>query len=352
MKVSPARIASEIQHAIHKSLIWLVLLSYVTAAVLPELGLSMRSVELGTLELAQSKITFSLPPAMLAFLLFNAGLGTKTNDLANLARHPRLLVAGVAGNLTTPLAFILMVSITMRLWHNPDEVQQILTGLALIAAMPIAGASTAWAQNASGNLALSLGLILLTTILSPVLTPLVLHSVGFIAAGDYSEDLHELASNGAGAFLGAWVIVPSLLGISGHRLLGERRAAAISPYLKLANSFILILLNYSNASLSLPSVLSQPDLDFLAAILIIVGLLCLTMFGAGYWIARGFRVDRGSAASLMFGLGMNNNGAGLVLASLALSDHPAVMVPVIIYNLIQHLVASFVDEALSRRSPL
>ncbi len=352
MKVGPSRIASEIQHTIHKSLIWLVLLSYVTAAFLPEFGLSIRSIELGSVEVAQSKITFSLPPAMLAFLLFNAGLGTKTTDLADLARHPRLLITGVAGNLIAPLAFILAVSITMRLWHNPDEVQQILTGLALIAAMPIAGASTAWAQNANGNLALSLGLILLTTLLSPVLTPLVLHLVGFIAAGDYSEDLHELASNGAGAFLGTWVIVPSLLGISGHRLLGEKRAASISPYLKLANSFVLILLNYSNASLSLPGVLSRPDMDFLAAILLIVGLLCLTMFRVGYLIARGLRADRGSASSLMFGLGMNNNGAGLVLASLVLSDHPVVMVPVIIYNLVQHLVASFVDKALSGRFQL
>jgi BASS family bile acid:Na+ symporter len=47
----------------------------------------------------------------------------------------------------------------------------------------------------------------------------------------------------------------------------------------------------------------------------------------------------------MFGLGMNNNGAGLVLASLELADDPGVMLPVIFYNLIQHLVASLVDSA-------
>jgi BASS family bile acid:Na+ symporter len=50
----------------------------------------------------------------------------------------------------------------------------------------------------------------------------------------------------------------------------------------------------------------------------------------------------------MFGLGMNNNGTGLVLASLALADHPRVTLPIIFSNLVQHLAAGFVDRWLSR----
>jgi BASS family bile acid:Na+ symporter len=46
---------------------------------------------------------------------------------------------------------------------------------------------------------------------------------------------------------------------------------------------------------------------------------------------------------------MNNNGAGLVLASMALAHHPRVMLPIIFYNLLQHLVASVVDFAMVRR---
>jgi BASS family bile acid:Na+ symporter len=235
----------------------------------------------------------------------------------------------------------------MKLWPEPDEVQQILAGLALVASMPIAGASTAWAQNANGNLTLSLGLILLTTLSSPILTPLVLHAGGFITTGHYSEDLHELASSGADLFLGVWVILPSLLGMLAHRILGERRSNAISPYLKLANFIVLALLNYSNASLTLPGVIAQPDFDFVIVMLIIVFLLCFVMFGAGYFLARVLRAGRAEMASMMFGLGMNNNGAGLVMASLAFSDHPNVMLPIIFYNLIQHFMAALVDKFLS-----
>jgi BASS family bile acid:Na+ symporter len=342
------RLVAELQHAIHKRFIWIVLSSYLAAAIFPGFGLSIRNIDIGVVALAGTKINLTLPPMMLALLLFNAGLGTRVKELRSLAHHPRLLAVGVAGNVLAPLTFIAAISLLMTLWHNSEEVQQILTGLALIAAMPIAGASTAWAQNSNGNLALSLGLILLTTLLSPIVTPMALHSVGFVTTGDYSEDLHELANEGAVSFLSAWVIMPSLLGLAAHGILGEKRAALVSPYLKLTNSVILILLNYSNAALSLPGVISQPDADFVMAISIIVGLLCVSMFWAGYRISRSFQADRSTTTSLMFGLGMNNNGAGLVLASLMLSDHPSVLLTIILYNLIQHLVASLVDKALSR----
>jgi BASS family bile acid:Na+ symporter len=150
----------------------------------------------------------------------------------------------------------------MNFWHNQEEVQQILTGLALVASMPIAGASTAWSQNSNGSLALSVGLVLSTTALSPLLTPFVLHMAGFVTTGDYSEDLHELASGEVASFLGLWVILPTLLGVVTRIIARESCVSDATPYLKLTNYCVLLLLNYSNASLTLPNVISHPDLDF------------------------------------------------------------------------------------------
>jgi len=338
-------------HLIHRHFIWLIVCSYIVAAVSPGFGLWIRALNLGSVDVFQSQLVFSLPSMLLASLLFNAGLGVRTKELKHLLRKPFVLLGGVFGNLAAPLAFIIAISFAMRFWHNPDEVQQILVGLALVASMPIAGASTAWVQNANGNLALSLGLVLATTMLSPLLTPLVLHAVGFVTTGDYSDDLHELASDGAVSFLGVWVILPSLLGILTRWVVGEHRIQAAMPYLKLMNYGVLVLLNYSNASLTLPNAASAPDIDFLAVMLVIVIALCLAAFVSGYLLARIFQADRKGTVSLMFGLGMNNNGTGLVLASLVLADHPQVMLPIIFYNLIQHLVASSVDFAVFRRQP-
>ncbi len=336
-------------HLIHRYFIWIIVSSYLIAAVMPGFGLWIRTLNLGSFSVFQCKLDFPLPPLMLASLLFNAGMGARSAELRHLLHKPWVLLGGVFGNVATPLAFIMVVSFAMRFWHNPDEVQQILVGLALVASMPIAGASTAWSQNANGNLALSLGFVLATTLLSPLLTPMVLHAVGFVTVGDYSEDLHELAADGAVSFLGAWVILPSLLGILARWLAGDDRINSVMPLVKLINYCVLVLLNYSNASLTLPNVLSDPDLDFLAIMLVIVIALCSLAFASGYLLARVFHSDRKETVSLMFGLGMNNNGTGLVIAALALADHPQVMLPIIFYNLVQHLVASSVDYAIFRR---
>ena len=338
-----------IVHFVHRNFIWLIVASYLSATVEPEFGLWIRHVNFGNLNLLGNELSFSLPQIMLAILLFNAGLGVKTSELPILLSKSSLLLGGVLGNLLTPLLFIGFVSFIMSFWHDPDEGQQILVGLALVASMPIAGASTAWSQNANGNLALSLGLVLLTTFLSPLLTPLVLHAVGFVTTGDYSEDLHELASSGAVSFLGVWVISPSLFGILSRRLMGEACHGDLKNQIKLFNYIILILLNYCNASLTLPQALSNPDADFLVLILIVVTSLCIFAFASGYLLSIFFQADRNAKVSLMFGLGMNNNGTGLVLASVALADHPEVLLPIIFYNLVQHLVASIVDHQFFSR---
>jgi BASS family bile acid:Na+ symporter len=338
-------------HFVHRHFIWFVLASYAVASFSPGLGLWIRGVSFGDVALFGQKTTVTLPVMMLALLLFNAGLGVQTSRLRNLAHHPLLLLAGLAGNLVIPLGFILVVSQVMNLWHNPDEVQNILVGLALVASMPIAGSSTAWSQNANGDLALSLGLVLGSTLVSPLTTTVVLHTVGLLTTGDYSEDLHELAADNTGIFLGIAVILPSLLGIGVRRLAGETRIDAAKPLLKLFNSVNLLLLNYSNASVSLPQTIADPDWDFLAVTLGIVVALCVLAFAAGWWLGRSLKGDAAQQAALMFGLGMNNNGTGLVLASMALADHPRVLLAIIFYNLVQHLVAACVDALICRRQP-
>jgi BASS family bile acid:Na+ symporter len=100
---------------------------------------------------------------------------------------------------------------------------------------------------------------------------------------------------------------------------------------------------------TLPSVVAHPDLDFLTITLVIVTGMCATAFASGYLLARACHVDRKQMTSLMFDLGMNNNGAGLVLASMALADHPGALLPIIFYNLIQHFAASIADFSLFRQ---
>ena len=339
---------SRLAGGLHRHFLALLFASYAAAALWPGPGLAIRGLSLGQVGLGPIRTEASLPLLMLSCLLFNAGLGVNPLQLGGLLHRPRTLAAGLSANIFFPIVFILSVSWWMHLWHNEDEVQNILVGLALVASMPIAGSSTAWSQNADGDMALSLGLVLGSTFSSPLMTPIALHAVGFVATGDYAEDLHALASGHTGSFLAIGVIAPSLLGIAAGLALGRARIAAAKPYLKLVNSVILLALNYSNAAISLPQAIADPDLDFLAVTLGIVTALCVLAFAVGWGTARLLRTGREQQISLMFALGMNNNGTGLVLASMALADHPRVMLPIIFYNMVQHLVAGGANSMIHR----
>jgi BASS family bile acid:Na+ symporter len=337
-----------VSHFIHHYFLGLLIGAYALAGLFPAAGLCIYNVTFGRVTLGGETTRVSLPMVMLALLLLNAGLGVETRRLKSLLRRPHVLLAGLAANLLVPVAFIFAVSVVMRLWHNPDEVQVILVGLALVAAMPIAGSSAAWTQNAKGDLALGLGLVLASTLLSPLTTPMIFELVEQMATGEYALVLDGLEGNGTGALLILCVLLPSVLGTAARLVIGAARLTRARPVLKLVNSINLLLLNYANASVSLPQIVAAPDWDFLAVSLAVVVALCVLAFTAGWYLARLLRADAAQRAALMFGLGMNNNGTGLVLTSMALANQPRALLAIIFYNLVQHLVAGAVDVLITR----
>ena len=68
---------------------------------------------------------------MLSILMFNASLGLKCSDVKDLMQKKYLLLAGLAATLIIPIIYIYGMTIAMRLWYEPFEVQYILVGLAL-----------------------------------------------------------------------------------------------------------------------------------------------------------------------------------------------------------------------------
>ncbi len=275
----------------------------------------------------------------------------RAGRIGQLARRPGMILAGLAANLVVPLVFLAVMVPVLGVWHNPDEAAIVLVGLAPVSSMPIAGSSTGWAQAANGDMALSLGLVLGSTFLSPLSTPASLHALGMLAPSHYAEQLHDLAGRDTGTFLLVWVLIPSALGILVRAILGEERVRAIESRVKIVAPVTLLVLCYTNAASCLPKALGNPDWDFLSIIMVFVAGLCSVTFAAGHAIGRLMGADRGQRVALMFGLGMNNNGTGLVLASMAMGSQPLVMLPIIVYNLVQHVIAGIVNAFLRRAEP-
>ena len=332
-------------HFLHARLLWLLLAVYIMAALLPGPALALRVISMAGSGAALS-VPLTLPAFLLAVLLFNAGFGVRISALRHLGQSSLVLGAGTLVNLAAPVLAILAASLLLRLWDNRAEAQNVLTGMVLIASMPIAGSSTAWAQNAAGDLTVSLGLVLLSTALSPLTTPLLLHAGSCITAGDWSHRLSQLAGQGTGHFLIPFVLAPSLAGMLLRTITRARVVRQIQPAVQIANTVVLLLLCYLNAAVSLPHLVAHPDAELLAMVLAVTVWLCLVMFGAGWFLACVLRLERARQAPLIFGLGMNNNGTGLVVAATAMQGYPLALLPILLYNLLQHLAAGVVDRLL------
>ncbi len=94
---------------IHGYLIWLIILSYLLASILPEPGLILREVHFTNPMSNNQKIPLSL--VLLSLILFNAGIGVKIYDLSDIKKDIWILIVGVISNVTVPLTFISLITL-------------------------------------------------------------------------------------------------------------------------------------------------------------------------------------------------------------------------------------------------
>jgi BASS family bile acid:Na+ symporter len=335
-------------HFLHAQFLWFLVGVYALAAFAPHVGqLVCGFAQNGRLFGYDFRI--SAPAALLGFLLFVAGLAVKAEHLRDVFRHPKALGIGLAASIIVPVLVLIAAAPLLSFWSDPGEVRALVVGLAVVAAMPVAGSSAGWSRAVDGDCALSLGLVLLSTLLSPFTTPLALHAAGVFAPEGAGTDLMQLAGNGgAGMFVALWVVLPVLLGLFIRWVMGAARTDAASPVLKFASSVVLLVLCYSNASTCLPAAVANPDWDFLALVVVAAGLACVAAFAAGFGAAQVVSADPARRASLVFGVGMANNGAGLALAAGTLAACPMALLPVVAINLLQHIAAGVASSRLER----
>lgn len=333
----------------HHTFLWLLVGAYALAGLAPAAGCWLSGLtKTGTV--FGHAVRVSAPAALLGVLLFAAGFAIRGEHLRGVFRRPAALVVGLTASIVVPVLVLLAVAPLLSLWHDPAEACDLAVGLAVVAAMPVAGSSAGWSRTADGDCALSLGLVLLSTLLSPLTTPLAFGAAAQFVSGNAGGVLSGLAGvGGTGTFVVAWMVLPTVLGLATRRAIGGARADAAGPWIKRATTVALLVLCYANASICLPRVFDDPDWDFLALVAVAAVVVCATAFAAGFGAARAVRADPARRAALVFGIGMANNGAGLALVAVVLTGYPMVLLPVITINLVQHLAAGWSSARLSHR---
>ncbi|MEU5208605.1 bile acid:sodium symporter [Streptomyces sp. NPDC020742] len=332
-----------------RRLTWAMPAAYVAAALLPQPGRWARGLPCGALPLPGGHTALTPQALLLCYVLFTAALQVPARELSVLLRRPGLLLAGTAANTALPLLVLVLLAGAFTLLPDADRGSGLLTGLALIAAMPVAGGATVWGGRAGGNQTLVVGLVLASTLLSPLTIPLTLAGAAAVTCGGYALALGRLAHLAGGAVAAAGVVAPCLAGLAVRAVLPARTAARALPWLKLLALAAALALTYLNAAGAFTDLIARPRPALLLLSTAAAAVMCAASFALGWCLARALKAAPADTVALTFTSGMNNSSAGAVLATTRFPAHPHVLLPILAYSVLQKLLAGLADGALSGR---
>ena len=331
---------------VHRNLLWLLVASYALAALLPGPGRAIRGLSLT--RATGDEVT--APMLLLALLLFCASAVVRWSQLRELMQRPGILLLGLLAIWLVPCLFVSALGWVLPSLLGDYVTTGMLVGLALVAAMPVANSSVAWCQNAQGNVALSLGLIVLTIVLSPLAAPQMLNLMGLSLSQQETAQCQQLVTRFSGTFFIVWVILPSLAGMIVNGLAGPALIDRARSILRMVSAATLLTLNYANASLAMPDAFDEEAPKTILVSSILAVMLSALGIASGWLLSRLLAVDKATATALMFGFSMKHTGLALVLAGDVLHTEPRVILMIVLATLLQHVVAGMADWYFMHRS--
>ena len=246
----------QVARFVKRHFLWLLLGCYTLALFWPGPGLAMRRTEWSPGRMPD--VQLSLPLLLLALMLFCAALLTDLAQIRAIWRQPILLCLALGAVWLGPALLVVAAGYVIPWMVDGPATTGLLVGLALVAAMPVANSSVGWSQNADGNLALGLALIVLSISLSPLVTPTLLSVLGMSLSPEEQNYCEALVNRFSGLFFIVWVVFPTSAGFACRYFAGPERISRMSSWLTLASAAALLALNYINSALALPEVYDSP----------------------------------------------------------------------------------------------
>ncbi len=231
---------------------------------------------------------------LLGVVMFGMGITLRANDFLLVLKRPGVIVLGTA------MQYLLMPLIAFILSLILDLPVEIMTGMVLLGACPGGTASNVICYLAKGDVALSITLTFVSTLLAFVLTPaltwLYIGQAVPVEVGNMMLSIVKI------------VLIPVTLGIMINTLFG-RRIKSIRhtfPALSVATIVfiiaIIIALNKENILIAGP--------------LVILAVVLHSAFGftGGYSLSKILGLDERDAKTLAIEVGMQNSGLSVALA--------------------------------------
>lgn len=263
---------------------------------------------------------------LLGIVMFGMGLTLELSDFNEVFKRPKEVLLGVVGHFVImPLiAYLLAVGL-----HLPKDVA---VGVILVGCCPSGTASNVMVFLARGNVALAVAIASVSTILAPIVTPLL---ILLLASKWVNVSVASLFLS-----IVQVIIVPLVVGFIIKKFFGKQ-AKAGAKAMPLV-SVIAIVLIVSGVVAGSAAKLAQTGLLIFGVVI----LHNLLGFLIGFFFARLCGMDLAKQKAVSMEVGMQNSGLGVAIATAHFS--PLAAVPSAIFSVWHNLSGSVLANIYSR----
>ena len=265
---------------------------------------------------------------LLIVIMFGMGLTLKSDDFILVFSHPKEITFGAISQ----YAIMPLIALILSYLFHLDSA--LMAGVVLVGTCPGGTASNVITYLSKGDVALSVCMTSVNTLLSPVLTPLI----------TYLILKTTVETNVWAMFIGIVnvILVPILLGIVANKFFSDftKKITKILPGISvIAISFIVASVVSHNAE----KILSAGII-----ILLIVILHNILGYILGFCIGKLLKLNNAKTKAFSIEIGMQNSGLATSLATTTFTTTPEAAVPGAIFS-VWHNISGAILAAIYRR---
>lgn len=274
--------------------------------------------------------TTNYTSVFLGAAMFGMGLTIRMGDFQIVFSHPREVVVGAAAQYTVmPLvAWILAKALQLP--------QDIALGVILVGCCPGGTASNVITYIAGGDVALSVGMTIVSTLAAPLMTPMLVYVLAgaWVKVSFWAMVLSVVKV----------ILIPVLLGILLRSLFGKQ-IQKITEILPLISVVSIVMIICGIVAVNAEKIVS-------CGVLVLGVVILHNLFGMGLGLAAAAvcKAEYSKATAIAIEVGMQNSGLAVSLAAANFAANPLATLPGAIFS-VWHNISGSVFASIRCRKP-
>ena len=266
---------------------------------------------------------------MLGIIMVGMGLTLSSHDFQIVLYRPKDIILGC---LTQLIVMPLLAWALAYLFALPKE---LALGVILVGCCPGGTASNVITYLAKGDLALSVGMTTVSTLLAPFLTPMLV----WLLAGT----MVDVDTVGMLMSIVYVIILPITCGLLCQRYLSNITKRVV-PYLPALSSVVIAMVVGVVVS-------HNADRLLVGGMIVVLVVMLHNVLGLsfGYLLSRLFHLPRQKCVAVSIEVGMQNSGLASSLATLHFAAYPLASIPGAVFSVWHNISGALVAKLYQRR---